>query len=217
MVRAAHKEDKSERQVLANLQAEQQHLNAQLRRVKKTKEEIDHQDLANQGRWDALKYAKNDLQQMKTRLALKDRGIDEKFEQSRCAWGTTSPDKAYVDSCNTLLDKLIGLKNDLGNEAITVEEYASKLQEEENHLSEATFRLGQKRKSNNADMEEVSAALSDWQHRYNSFVFQSETYERLKKTAPGARFCENLSMPMTTGALESASQCLQWLWDGAGR
>ena len=199
---------------LQGLLAENKNLTVQLRKVKKVKEEIDRKDSEIQGATSALKHAQEDLRRRGTRIDEENRRIDEEATRSGCPWGTKSTDLAYVNSCNTLGAKLMGWKEDLKNKVITLAEYAAKLQDEQNRWNQATLKWAAKKKSNNDDLDELSASFADWQRRYNAFVFQSEAYERLKKTAPGARFCEELSRPMTSGALESAAQCLQWLWDG---
>lgn len=214
MVHAAGNDDPSARQIIADLQAEQQHLGGELRRVKKVKQDIDRMGSELDGAAYALKRAKQELQRKGAQIAIEGHGIDEQAQQSGCAWGTKSTDIAYVNSCNALRDKLMGLQQDLRNRVISLEEYAAKLLQEENHLSEATFKWGKKKKANNADLEELTAELSKWQQRYNAVVFQSDTYERLKRIAPGARLCEQLSEHATDQDLQNAAQCLQRLWEG---
>lgn len=200
---------------LQGLLAENKNLTVQLRKVRKVKGEIDGKDSEIQGAASALKHAQDDLRRRGARMEDENRRIDEEATRSGCPWGTKSTDLAYVNSCNALGAKLMGWKEDLKNKVITLAEYAAKLQEEQNRLSQATLKWAAKKKENNTDLEELSASFSDWQRRYNAFVFQSETYERLKRTAPGAQQCERLSGNATDQELRNAAQCLQWLWDGA--
>ena len=99
---------------------------------------------------------------------------------------------------------------DLEKRGGSLKEYSQKLEEKQAELSQRTVKLFAKKKENRADAKTLLAARADWQRRYNDFKFRSEAYERLKLTAPQATICKSSS-------LEDASQCLQWLLDGARR
>lgn len=209
--------ESSEAVTLQGLLQEGHNLETQLRKVRKVKEEIDDKESGLKGAARALELERAASRERMMGLKEQQEEIEQKDRNSGCRWGTWSKDLAYVNSCNALLEKLKGWSEEVRTKAMSQIEFERKLQEQQNRLSDATVAWARLKSENNADINELSAAYSDWRQRYNDFVFQSETYERLKKTAPGARLCERLSGSGTYPELRSASQCLQWLFDGAQR
>jgi hypothetical protein len=204
-----------EKGTLQQLLAENRNLIVQLEKAKKVEGQIAKAELANQGAQSALKHAKEALRREGTGLAIDAASIQQKADQAGCPWGTSSTDIAFVDSCNAEGRRLMALFEDVKKRDSSLQEYAQKLEEKQAQFSERTEKLFAQKKANNADLQFLYDARSNWQRRYNAFVFRSPTYERLKKTAPGAQMCEQLSESGSDQALRSAAQCLQWLWDGA--
>lgn len=207
--------NENEKSTLQDLLAENKNLIVQLDKAKKVEGEIAKAGLAVEGTQNALKHAQQELQRKGKSLVGEQQSIEVQGQQSGCPWGGSSKDEAFVDSCNAEGARLNALLKDVQQRKITVNEYSRKLQEEQARLSDSTLKWFAKKKENNADLQMLYDARSDWQQRYNAFVFRSATYERLKKTARGADVCERLSANVNDQALRKASQCLQRLWDGA--
>lgn len=192
-------------------------LETQVRKVKKIKQELDSKESSLKGAADALRRAQMGLRRKALEIDKEEQRIEGEDKKSGCRWGTRSKDIDYVNSCNALGEQLKGWQKEVEAKAMSLVEYNNKLQDQQRRLTEATVSWAQQKKENNADLDELNGELGRWQQRYNAFVFQSETYERLKKTAPGAQLCERLSGSGRYQELRSAAQCLQWLFDGARR
>lgn len=204
-----------EKDTLQQLLAENKNLTVQLDAAKKTEGQIAKAELANQGAHSALKHAKQELRQLRGGLIDEGKNIGQQAQQAGCPWGSTSTDKGFVAACNAEGKRLNEMLNDVKRRGASIEDYARKLEERQASLGKETMTLFAKKKNNNYDLGILYAVQSDWQRRYNAFVFQSDTYERLKKTAPGAKLCVPLSENAGAQALGSAAKCLERLWDGA--
>jgi hypothetical protein len=205
--------DADEMTTLQQLLKENQNLSVQLDKNEKVKGDIAKAELAVKGADSALKHAEQELHQKGAGLLQQHQNIQGQVQQSGCPWGTTQQDKAFVDACNTEGARLNAMLQDVQKQGITLVEYSRKLQEERAQLSKRTMDWFDKKKSNNADLELLQTARTDWVNRYNAFVFHSETYERLKRTRPGAEICDQISATDLPGA----ARCLQHLFDGAAR
>ena len=214
LVLAGQSADADELATLQQLLKENQNLSVQLDKNEKVKGDIAKAELAIKGADSALKHAERDLHEKGVGLVQQAQGIEAQAQQSGCPWGTTQQDKAFVDGCNAEGARLTAMFEDVKKQGMSLEQYGRKLREEQDQLSKRTMDLFAKKKSNNADLELLQAARTDWTNRYNAFVFHSETFERLKKMAPGAGTCDELS---AANDLAGAARCLQYLWDGAAR
>jgi hypothetical protein len=131
--------------------------------------------------------------------------------------GVKSPDLAWVAACTQEVNRLNDWEKKLGANEDVLKAYAQKLDDEQSENSQAEALWVKKYKQNNSDLNDIGAALTDWSQRYNAFVFQSATYDRLVHTNQGIQQCAQLGDNPTIGDLEVAHHCLQWLWDGATR
>lgn len=201
-----------EQSTLQELLAENKNLTLQLEKAKKVEGEIAKAELAIQGAQSALNRAKAELRRSGTGLVDEARNLQQQSVRAGCPWGAKSTDLAFVNSCNAEGRRLMDLFADVQRRGGDLQEYAQKLEEKQGQFSERTVRLFTKKKENRTDLETLFAAREDWLRRYRAFVFQSEAYNRLRVTAPSANLCARNS-----SSLEDASQCLQWVWDGARR
>jgi peptidoglycan hydrolase CwlO-like protein len=199
---------------LQELLAENKNLIVQLNKAEKVKGEIAKAGFAIEGEQAAVKHAQQELRRKGTRIDEQQQEIDTRAQAAGCPWGGSSPDKAFVASCNSEGAKLNAMLKEVQEKKKTLVEYARELDKRQAMYSDLTIKWSEQKKENNADLQVLYDARSDWQRRYNTFVFHSETYERLKKTAPAVRVCEEISAPMTDEELRRAAQCLQRLWDG---
>jgi|SRR5580704_4069469 hypothetical protein len=204
-----------EKSTLQGLLAENKNLIVKLDKAEKVKGEIAKAGLTVDGGQAAVKHAQEELRRKGTRIDEQQEDIKAQYQASPCPWGGSTPDEAFASSCNTELAKLEALAKEVLEKKKSAAEYARELEEEQARFSDAQVSLFQKKKANNNELEALYNRRSDWQQRYNAFVFHSDTYERLKKTAPAAHVCEEISTLATDEALRRAAQCLQTLWDGA--
>ena len=204
-----------EKNTLQQLLAENKNLSIKLDDAKKAEGQIAKAQLANDGAHSALKHAQQELKQLRSGLMGEGRNIQQQAQQAGCPWGGTSKDKGFVNACNAEGRRLTEMLNDVLRRGASLEEYEHKLTERQTSLGNDTLKLFKKKKSNYEDLELLYAARADWQQRYNAFVFRSETYERLKKTAPASQLCVPMSAQPNAEELRSAAHCLERLWDGA--
>lgn len=213
----AHAGDK-DKATLQDLMAEGDALNKSLVKATVVKKKLAQTDQELKGSQAAIDGAVRQLKSAAQKLQMEGTSQAQQvsIQKSRgCGLGGTSPDLAWVAACNKEVDRL----NDWATKLATTEDglkaYAQKLSDEQAQLSHSTEVWAQKNKQNGADLDDINAALTDWSQRYNAFVFQSATYDRLVHTNQGMQECAQLSQDPSEGELEIAHRCLQWLWDGA--
>jgi chromosome segregation ATPase len=207
--------DDDERAALQKLLKGNEILTAQLDKAKKADGQIAKAQLAIDGAQKALSHAVEQVRHEGETLIDQQKNIDQEANRTGCPWGGESPDKAFVASCNQEAAKLNSLLSQVRQNAISLKDYANALDKEQSRLSGATVSLFQKKKINDANINELAALQAQWARRFNRIVFQSEAYERLKVMAPAAQICEQISESGAEGDLERAHHCLQQLWDGA--
>ncbi|HKQ29984.1 MAG TPA: hypothetical protein VJS66_01755 [Burkholderiales bacterium] len=208
-------QSKDEKTTLQDLLAENQNLSVQLDKAKKTEGQIAKAGLTIEGAQAALNGAQRELRTKGAALLKEAQQRDEQARQSGCPWGGSSMDKGFVASCNTEGARLNAWLVELKKQGGSIDEYARKLQQEQARLSEDTLKWAAKKKENNADLQELYDAQTSWQQRYNTFVFKSDAYERLKKMAKGSELCEQLHGGSSDRSMRNAADCLQRLWENA--
>lgn len=199
-----------EKQTLEGLLAANQNLVVQLANATKVQGDIAKAERAVSGADAVIKRADRELQQKGVGIVQSMQDVNTRAAQSGCPWNTQHEDKAFVDGCNETGRRLTAELEALRKQGASVADLKRKLDQEHAEISKRTMTLFAQKKRNNSDLEKLGAAREDWNNRYREFLFQSETYERLKKTAPGSWNCEGMD-------LISAGQCLQRIWDGANR
>jgi hypothetical protein len=204
-----------EKSTLQGLLAENKNLIVQLDKAEKVKGEIAKAGLTIEGEQAAVKHAQQELRSKGTRIDEQQQDINTQVQGAGCPWGSSSTDKEFVASCNAEGARLTAMLKEVQEKRKTLADYARELDKRQAMYSDLTLKWFAQKKENNTDLQALYDARSDWQRRYNAFVFHSDTYERLKKTAPAAKVCEEISALVTDEALRQAAQCLQRLWDGA--
>lgn len=207
-----------EQTTLEKLMAQNKVLTEKTEEAEKTKGEIAKAILVNNGAQAALKGAVEKLRHAGMGVIDEQKKIDEQARRAGCPWGATLRGQdAFVVSCNKEADRLNGLMEEVKKQHISLQDYARELDKAQTEVSNTATKLEQQKHKNESDLQVYAKARAVWAKRYQEFLFQSPTYERLKKTDPGAKLCDELSLPETHEALKRASQCLQWVWDGARR
>jgi hypothetical protein len=195
---------------LQQLMNENQIITDQLDKAHKAQGEIGKAKLAIDGAETALKHAQEQLKHNASGLEGAQQDVVSQAHASGCPWGATLVNQqAYVDSCNAEGARLQAMLQDIQKQGQSLEVFAQKLQEEQTKISNRTLEWAKKVKTSNADLNDLEAARVHWLERYSRFIFQSETHERLKATAPASAICDH------TADLDIAAQCLQRVWDGA--
>ncbi len=214
---ASHATQVDEKATLQQLLAENKNLTIQLDAAKKTEGQIAKAGLALEGAQSALKRAQQAVRQSSIGLIDEAKGIQQQAKQAGCPWGGSSTDKGFVQACNAEGTRLAELWKEVQQRGGGIQEYSQKLDERQNSLSNDTLKWAKKKQSNIQDLDILQVAQADWQRRYNAFVFRSEAYERLKKTAPAATLCATLPDGASHEHLRKAAHCLERLWDGRYR
>jgi len=205
----------SDQQMLEDLLTQNKSLVIKIKKSEKVKGEIARSEQSVQGAQSALDYARKELRLSGIRLLDEDRNLKRQADQAGCPWGSSSTDKAFVAACNAEGRRLMDLFADVRKRGSGLDQYARELEKTQERLSNRTVDLARKKKANQNVLEALYQERADWQRAYNELVFKSKTYERLKRTAPLAGICEQISEPQTDQALERAAACLNRLWDGA--
>jgi chromosome segregation ATPase len=218
----AQTEKKDENPTLQQLMRENQNLTQQIDQATKTKGEIAKASLENEGAQAAVKGAFEKLRHSGERLIDDEKNIQEQGRRAGCPWGSTLVNQeAFVAACNKEADRLNGMLAEVQKQAITLQDYARELEGTQTKLSNNTIKLARQKHKIESDLNLLAIARQDWSRRYQEFLFQSPTYNRLRQTAPAARSCESMLPPSgldETAAheyLRRTAQCLQWVWDGA--
>lgn len=201
-----------EKNELDQLLAENRNLTVQLEKAKKTEGQIGRAKLALDGWSSALKHARDETSRQASGLVREQQDIHRQADATGCPWGTQQKDEAYVNSCNAQGRRLNEMMADVIRRGGSLQEVSRKLDEEQAKLSRETEKWFKQKKSNNTDLEILYQYQADWQRRYNAFVFHSDTYERLKRTAAGGTVCREAA---SVDDMAGAAQCLQRLWDMA--
>lgn len=199
---------------LRALISEGENLRAQYASAKIVKDELEASKQTLSGSQRALTAAVEALRRGAVELQT-ERDTRERIvrpHNARC--GGSHEDRGFVAACNAEAARLNGWRDELLRQADGLAKYERKLQEEQQRLTRGTETWTKKKKSNNADFDELDGAFRQWQQRYNALVFNSPAYSRL---AQGAPRCRPVSASDNEAALLDAHQCLQWLWDGARR
>lgn len=207
--------DDSEQNTLKALLAQSRHLAAAYEAATKLQQEIEHARQTLLGQQAALDHAKQELHRRQIGLVDESEAVHRMDVQSGCPWGTTSDNAGFVSACNEEGHKLDQMAADIARRHGTLDEVARQLNQEQTRLSNATVDNGLKQKANNSDLEQLNAAIEQWQQQMHNFVFHSKAYEQLKRTAAGTQICEVVSRPDTDIALRRAAACLQQLFDGS--
>lgn len=208
----------NDKATLQDLMAEGADLNKSLVKATVVKKKLDQTDQELKGSQAAIDSAKRQLKQASIKLQLEGESHDQqaKMQISRgCGVGGSSPDKAWVAACNGEVARLNDWLAKIDANADGLKAYGQKITEEQAQLSDTLQLWTKKRKQNDADLNDINAALTDWSQRYNAFVFNSPTYDRLVHTDIGMQQCAQLGPNPSEGEMEVAHRCLQWLWDGA--
>jgi hypothetical protein len=198
-----------EPETLASFKAEGERLMAATAKAEAARGQIAKATLAVDGADRALKLALDAATHRGLEVIGAAEKLDARDKQSGCAWGTESRNIPYVDGCNALMKVLKTEFAELEKKGASIEEYVRTVDKERAKVTKRTEVLARQEKDNKDDLAELKAEREDYYQRLHAFLFRSETYERLKKQAPGSQICASI------GSLEGASQCLQRLWDGA--
>jgi predicted secreted protein len=204
--RIANADDMS---TLQQLLRENENLTVQLDKAKKTQGDIAKAELVTEGADSALKHAQEELQRKGNGLLQAQQDIHSQADATGCPWGTLNSNEAYVASCNAEGARLKAMLQDVQKQGASLQVYAQQLQKERSQLSQRTLDWFAKKKANNADLEDLEAERTAWNHRYKAFLFQSQTYERLKVMTPSAQICEQVT------DLPAAKGCLDKIWQTA--
>jgi|GEM_PF-3380341 len=209
----------TDKATLQDLMAEGDALNKSLVKATVVKKKLAQADQELKGSQAALDSAARQVKEQIRKLQIEGTSHDQQaqIQISRgCGIkGASSPDATWVAACNAEVDRLNDWGAKLTSSAEGLQAYAQKLSAEQTQVSQATQTWVLKNKQNDADLNDINAALTDWSQRYNAFVFQSATYDRLVHTDLGMQQCTQLSEDPSDGELQRAHRCLQWLWDGA--
>lgn len=133
----------------------------------------------------------------------------ERTNNNGCPWGGEA-ETPYANACNAELRKVEAWAQELKGKENGVAEYARRLAQERQELSNNTERWGKKKAIVNRDMRLIEQKREQWQRAFNNFVFKSDAYERLKQMDVVARNCPN-----ATGGSAQATDCLRHLWENS--
>jgi len=132
----------------------------------------------------------------------------ERTKNNGCPWGGKA-EISYANSCNSEMAKIRGWAQELQGKQNGMAEYAQRLRDERDELSRNVTSWGIKKSKLNGDFQRIEQRRREMDEVMNSFVFRSQTYERLKQMAPIAQTCAGAS-----GGSAQASDCLRRLWEG---
>lgn len=207
-----------EKSTLQKMLQQNENLTQQIDKAKKTGGVIAQAELENQGRQAAIRGMERELRRWEVGLDREERDIFRQGDQAGCPWGTKHDDAAFVAACNAEGRRLSGLFQQVQQGKVESARYRERIEQTRRELSQQTERLFQKKKANNADLEDLYAARTVWQQRFNNFVFNdSPTFRRLRDfVAPESNGCVPAE-GADDEALVKAAGCLRWISENVRR